>query len=40
MNKMVSPQLPTIAQLSKAEGISEAMRFNWRKAPWQKEVNG
>lgn len=31
LNKMLSPDPPTIAALSKQEGISEATLYNWRK---------
>ena len=31
LNKMMSPYPPTIATLSKQEGISEATLYNWRK---------
>lgn len=36
INKMASPQPPTIAQLSIDEGISEATLYNWRQQARQK----
>jgi len=35
LNKLASPQGPTIAQLAKDEGISEATLYNWRQKAQQ-----